>query len=111
MSLNVAVKSEPKGLAKGRLKCDITDNGLVLTQGNKQTMEATIGTPARYDGKNKLSLKIEDYTVEVTVANFGSYQNRLTKHLVAFLKGKGPPANIRRAVRRQPLGFLRMGSA
>jgi len=87
MTLNVAVKSDPKQVAKGNYMCEISADGLVLTQKKKQ-IDVPVGTPARYDGKNKFTLKFEDHTLEVTVAKFGSYQNRLAKAVVGFLKGK-----------------------
>ncbi|MFQ5807972.1 MAG: hypothetical protein ACE5JM_00005, partial [Armatimonadota bacterium] len=43
------------------------------------------GTPTRYLGKNRLSTYYGSEVIEVTVAKFGCYQNRLARDLTTFM--------------------------
>lgn len=90
MSINVLVKSDPAEHAKGRFVCEIKEKGLVLKQGKKQKIAIPRGTPARYQSKNKFSVQLETYKLEITVAKFGSYQGRLAEDLAGFVNGDQP---------------------
>lgn len=88
MSINVVVKSDPKGQAKGRFTCEVKEKGLVLKQGKKQKIVIPRGTPAKYESKNKFRVKLDTHQLEITVAKFGSYQNRLAEDLAGYVNGK-----------------------
>lgn len=94
MALNVMVKSDPKGFAKGRYQCEVFERGLVLKQGKKDPIRIPVGAAATYDGKNNLTVQLEEHDLAVTVTKFGSYQNRLAKHLASFLNGKRPAPDV-----------------
>jgi hypothetical protein len=91
MPFYVDVKSEPKGFSKGhRFLCEIQDRELVLKKG-KETIGIPVGIPARSLGKNKIKIRIDDYTLELTIAKLGYYQNQLANDLVAFLNDEQEP--------------------
>ena len=89
MNLNVVVKSEPKGFAKGRFQCAGNPEGLVLKQG-KTELVLRPGSRAEYLGNNRFAVSLDAHRLEVTVAKFGSYQNRLASDLAGFLRGDRP---------------------
>lgn len=90
MSLNVQVKSEPRGGAKGQYQCEITDQGVTLKQRKKQ-FEIPVGSDVTYQGKNLIAVQLPDSRLTLTVGKFGTYQNRLTKDLAEFLAGRAHP--------------------
>jgi hypothetical protein len=67
---------------------ELTDEGVKLRQGKKHNFVVPIGSRAVYDGKNLIALEIDEREVEFTVMMFGSYQHRLAKDVVAYVKGK-----------------------
>lgn len=93
MALNVTVKSEPRGAAKGQFQCEISDQGLILTQ-RKKTITVPVGTAASYAGKNRVDIALADQRLEVLVRKFGTYQNRLAKDIADFLTVGGRPPRV-----------------
>ena len=77
MPFYVDVKSEPKGFSQGRrFLCEIQNRELVLKKG-KETIEIPVGIHAHSLEKNRLEVQIDDYTIELTIAKLGYYQNQL----------------------------------
>jgi len=93
MAFNAMVKSAPRGAAKGRFQCEISNAGLTLTQ-RKKVITIPAGTTASYAGKNRLDIELPDYRLEVQVTKFGSYQNRLAKDIATFLSTGGNAPRI-----------------
>jgi hypothetical protein len=88
MPFYVDVKSEPKGFSQGRrFLCEIQNRELVLKKG-KETIEIPVGIHAHSLEKNRLEVQIDDYTIELTIAKLGYYQNQLADDLVSFLNGE-----------------------
>jgi phage FluMu protein Com len=83
----VVIEKDPDKVFKGQMQAELSAEGLSLRQGKKHDLLLPVGTPARYVGKNKLAVTIDDREVTVIIANPRTYQNRLAQDIVAFLKG------------------------
>jgi hypothetical protein len=88
LKFKLTVKADPERQLKRAFDAELTDEGLKLKQGKKHNILVPIGSRAIYDGKNVIVLEIDGREVEFTVMLFGSYQHRLAKDVVAYLKGK-----------------------
>ncbi len=88
MKFKLAVKADPDRKLKGIFDAELTDEGIRVWQGKKRNFVVPVGARAVYDGKNLVALEIDDREVQFNVVLFGSYQHRLAKDVVAYLKGK-----------------------
>jgi hypothetical protein len=93
MAFHVVVKSDPAKFAKGQFGCEMTQEGLTLTQG-KTVIQIATGAKANYAGANRIDVALPDHRLELTIAKFGIYKNRLAKDLAAFLSEGGEPPII-----------------
>ncbi|MGD8238968.1 MAG: hypothetical protein PVH68_10480 [Armatimonadota bacterium] len=81
----VGIKSSAGRDLKGNFNCTLTPQGLHMRQRKKHDFLIPLGTPTRYLEKNRLSTYYGSEVIEVTVAKFGSYQDRLARDLTTFM--------------------------
>lgn len=96
MAMKVTVESEPRNVAKGVFDCKVTANGLVLAQPNRQDIVIPVGTPSQQVEKNRIAVGLTDCRLEITITESGTYVERLTQDLVAFVTGRGNPPVLSR---------------
>jgi hypothetical protein len=96
MKFKLTVKADPDRKLKGVFEATLNDEGLKVKQGKKHNYLVPIGSRAIYDGKNIIVLEIDEREVEFKVMQFGAYQHRLARDVVAYLKGKKERLNPKR---------------
>jgi hypothetical protein len=84
------VKTEPKGVLKGNVDCTLDPQGLRIRQGKTLDMLVPVGSPVEHLRDNLFSIQTTTCRMEMTLAKLGSFQNRLTRDVVAYLRGQGP---------------------
>jgi WD40 repeat protein len=85
------VKSDPARLLKGQLKCGVTAEGLRLQQGKKLDLLLPVGTFASGGDGGRFRVQVGGREVELAVASWALYPQRLARDLCAFLGGQRPP--------------------
>jgi hypothetical protein len=88
VEFNVSVKSDPQKVLKGVFNATVTAEGLRLRQGRQHNLLLPVGTPAQYLESTHFLLEIEGREVSLTVAKLWSYQARIARDVVAFLRGR-----------------------
>jgi hypothetical protein len=87
MSFPVVVKADPKTFAKGPYQLEIQSDSVVLTQKDRR-IEIPVGANASHLDKNRFEVSLSEARLEITVAKFNIFQNRLSRDLAAFLSGE-----------------------
>jgi hypothetical protein len=93
MALNVLVKPTAEGGPTGQYQCDVTKDGLTLTQ-KQESINVPRGSRTEYLGGNQFTVSLPEMPVEVTVAKFGTFQNRMAKDLADYVGGQGQKPNL-----------------
>ncbi len=90
MAFPVVVKADPKAFAKGPYQLEIEPKSVVLTQKDRR-IEIPVGANASHIDKNRFEVSLSDARLEITVAKFNIFQNRLSRDLRRFCRGTGSP--------------------
>jgi hypothetical protein len=84
----IVIKKDPKKRLKGVYLATVTGQGLKLQQGKKEAFTIPIGTQARHDKGNVLSVALDDRRVDLAIFPFGLYAERLAGDVAAVLEGR-----------------------
>jgi hypothetical protein len=88
VSFQVTVKSDSKKEFKWGCKAEVDQDGLWIRKGKKELL-VPVGAAAEHLGRNRLAVELENgRRLELVVAKFGSYLNRLTEDVVKYLNGE-----------------------
>ncbi|HWG47062.1 MAG TPA: hypothetical protein VN688_30135 [Gemmataceae bacterium] len=87
VTFTAIVRNDPEKLLKGRHQGSLSPEGVRLQQGKKRTALIPLGTPAKYLGGSRLAIELDGRTVQLQIAKWISYQNRLAEDLVSYLHG------------------------
>jgi hypothetical protein len=87
-AFKIQVKKDPKRELKGQFQATATTNGLRLQQGKKWDLRVPVGSEARHQKGNVLTVDIEGRRVDLAIASFTLYRERLAQDLTRLLQGK-----------------------
>src|SRR3954471_20027375 len=88
MQFNAAVKSDPARQLKGTFKGSVVPGGVQLVHKKLGTMLVPVGTAAQHEGGNRITATLDGRPVSLAVSKFPSYQARLARALVGYLRGE-----------------------
>ena len=87
IDFNVVVRSDTEKEFKGQCKAQLDEEGLHLMKGKKKLL-IPVGSRARIVKGNRIEIELDDRVLDLVISKCGIYLTRLTKDVVAFLKGK-----------------------
>jgi hypothetical protein len=85
------IRTDPAQKLRGVVRCQLTSDGLRLQQGAAFDVFLPIGTSADPRGSGRFSVHVADRDLELVIASWNLYPERLARDLCRFLNGQCSP--------------------